>query len=203
MEKVKVLIVEDEPAIAKFISSTLEADNYEVVGMAFTPKKAIQELSKKKPDLVLLDINLESQTDGIDIANLINRQYQIPFIYLTSHTSKDILNRAKLTRPIGFIVKPYTEKDILTTLEIALFNYKLEKPSELSLEMINAEASSPLTDREWDILRGLYEGKGNQELAEENYVSINTVKTHVRNLLSKLNVKSRTALVAKVRKITS
>lgn len=202
MSRLKVLIVEDEPAIAKYISNTLKNDQYEITALAFSSKRAIQELENNLPDVALLDINLDSSMDGIQIAELINEKHQIPFFFLTSYTNKEIINRAKHTRPLGYIVKPFSEKEILTTLEIALFNYhQPNKPKPLLIESINKKAYSPITEREFVVLKELYAGKGNQQIAQDNFVSINTVKTHLRNLFSKMNVRSRTELIAEIRKL--
>lgn len=204
MTKYKILIVEDEPAIAKYISNTLQSDRYEVTALAFSSKRALQELNSNPPDLVLLDINLESELDGIQIGDIINKQFHIPFLFLTSYSDQATVDRAKHTRPLGYLVKPFSEKDILTTLEIALFNFSHQKTTPtLSLELINGNIVNPITTREFDILKGVYEGKGNQQLADDNFVSINTIKTHVRNLFSKIDVQSRTELIAQIRKLIS
>lgn len=204
-EMIRILIVEDEPAIAKYTANTLATcENYKVSGIAFSDKKAIQQLNDNKPDLVLLDVNLGCKLNGIDIAEIINRQFKIPFLFLTSHTSDDIVERAKLTRPLGYIVKPFSEMNLLTSLKIALFNFKhTNQQKGLSLKRINDHLLSPVSQREFDILKSIYEGKKNQEVAEMNYVSINTVKTHIRNILSKFNVSRRTELIAELRKIHS
>jgi DNA-binding NarL/FixJ family response regulator len=202
MSKTRILIVEDEPAIAKFIEKTLKNTNYQVSGLAFDDEDAITELEENKPHVVLLDINLGSEMDGIDIANLINQKYQIPFIFITSYHNRQTLERAKPTRPVGYIVKPFTEEDLLTTLEISLFNYSQRfQISDLTLENINAKTDTPLTKREYEILKGIYAGKNNQELAEDQFVSVNTIKTHIRNLYVKMDVTSRWALLVKLREM--
>jgi AmiR/NasT family two-component response regulator len=101
---------------------------------------ALHELSSNTPDIVLLDINLGSNIDGIDIAEIINKRYQIPFIYLTSYADRSTVDRAKHTRPMGYIVKPFDERDLFTTLEIALFNFSQAQPKiELSLDHLNTK----------------------------------------------------------------
>ena len=202
MSEIRVLIVEDEPAIAKFISYALEEKRYIVSGIAFDPESALEELSFNKPDIVLLDINLESDQDGIDLAMIINKQYQLPFIFLTSYANTHTIERAKLTRPMGYILKPFTEDDLFATLEIALYNYSQRLlPPELSLDRLNDKLFSPLTEREFDVLKGIYDGKNNQELSELLFVSTNTIKTHIKNLYSKVSVGSRWELLIVLREL--
>ncbi len=201
LDTINILVVEDEPAIAMYISNTLKSDSrYNVTARAFNSKKAIQELNDNKPDLVLLDVNLGCELDGIQIAEIINKQFNIPFLFLTSYTTDDVVERAKHTRPLGYMVKPFSEQDLLTTLKIALFNFKHQsRNKEISLDIINEKIQTPITQREFEILQSLYEGKKNIEIAADNYVSINTVKTHIRNIMSKFVVSHRTELIAKIR----
>ena len=202
MSEIKVLVVEDEPAIAKFIENTLNGIKYQVSALAFDDEDALNELEKNKPDIVLLDVNLESDRDGIDIAAIINKKYQVPFIYLTSYSDTRTLERAKLTRPMGYIVKPFTEEDLLTTLEISLYNYSQRfYISDLTFENINAKLPEALTQREYAVLIGIYNGLNNQQLADENFVSVNTIKTHIRNLYTKVEVSSRWELMIKLREL--
>src|SRR3954464_1158463 len=113
MEKYKVLIVEDELIIAEDIKDILEHASYEVIGMAASGKEAIQLVSEVMPDILLIDISIKGNMDGIQLANTIREQFNLPFIYITSYTNKSILERAKLTKPYGYIVKPYKEQDVL------------------------------------------------------------------------------------------
>lgn len=137
MNEIRVLIVEDEPIIAKDLSFTLEDLGYKVNGIAHDKKDAYAMLEASEIDFVLLDINLENEKDGIAIAKHINEIYQLPFIYLTSYSDNETIAHAKPTLPMGYLVKPINEKDLKTTLEIALSNY-----NELSYHK-KKETSSP------------------------------------------------------------
>jgi len=119
--KPKIVIVEDEPIIASDIEMTLEEIGYEVVGIEEDAESALKSIKKNTPDLVLLDINLEGDIDGIMLAKDINTQFGIPFVFLTSNTDNLTINRVKRTKPAGFIVKPFSEKDLKSSIEIALF----------------------------------------------------------------------------------
>jgi DNA-binding LytR/AlgR family response regulator len=120
----KILIVEDEPIIATDIEMTLEDLGYNVVGVEDNAAEAYAAIGKLQPDLVLLDINLEGDVDGVMLAQDINANFQIPFVYLTSNADNLTINRVKRTKPAGFILKPFNEKDLKSNIEIALFTGK-------------------------------------------------------------------------------
>ncbi len=119
---IKILIVEDEPIIASDIEMTLDELGYVVVGIAEDAEKAIELIQEEEPDLLLLDINLEGDIDGVMLAQDVNRLYQIPFVFLTSNTDYMTINRVKRTKPAGFIVKPFSQEDLISNIEIALYN---------------------------------------------------------------------------------
>jgi DNA-binding response OmpR family regulator len=123
MSKIRVLIVEDEPVIAENISMYLDNNDFEVSAIAYDSAEANEQLKNNTPDAAILDVNLESEEDGIDIAGNINRKYQIPFLFLTSYSDRETLQRAKAVNPSGYIVKPFNEKTLLASLEIAISNH--------------------------------------------------------------------------------
>lgn len=122
-QKVRVFIVEDEPLIAADIEMNLEELGYTVTGQADNAMDAIADIATSKPDIVLLDISIEGDLDGVQVAEKINEKFQIPFIFITSHADKGTIERVKQTKPAGFIVKPFDEGDLRSNIEIALFRY--------------------------------------------------------------------------------
>ncbi len=120
--KSKILIVEDEPIIASDIEMTLEDLGYEITSIEDNAEDALKSITEDKPDLVLLDINLEGDIDGVMLAQDINEQHKIPFVYLTSNADKLTINRVKRTNPAGFVLKPFNEKDLQSNIEIALYS---------------------------------------------------------------------------------
>jgi DNA-binding NarL/FixJ family response regulator len=202
MSKIKILIVEDEPLIAEDIKEILLQVNYDVVGIAFTKEQAFEILKNSQPDFALLDINLGNNTDGILIAERINQQYHIPFLYLTSYSTKIILDKVRHTFPMGYIVKPFDEADLFTGIEIALSNFQgRKKTNNLSIELINKNLPNKLTNKEYDILIEMYNGLTNKEISEKHFVSLNTIKTHVQKIYEKLDVHTRAIAIVKVREI--
>ncbi len=118
------MIVEDEIIVAKDIQHILKKLGYEAFDPFANGKKALDSIEKLNPDLILLDINLKSsEIDGIQVAEQIYQNYQIPFIFLTAFSDKSTLERAKLTEPYGYIIKPFEEDDIRTAIEIAHYKY--------------------------------------------------------------------------------
>ena len=202
MAQIRILIVEDEAIIAKSIAAMLEGIDYTVAGIAYDSDTALQALRRQPPDLALLDINLNSALDGIQLAEHIRELYELPVIFLTSHASEAVVERAKQTLPMGYIVKPFDERDLFAAIEIALYNYaRFVHPIQLNLDGLNKKLLSPLTPREFEILRDIYEGKTNQQLTQRHFISINTVKTHIKHLFDKLQVRSRAEAIIALRQI--
>jgi DNA-binding NarL/FixJ family response regulator len=199
---VKILIVEDEPLIAEGIALHLKNSNFTVSAIAYDADEALQVLQTKTLDIAILDINLDSEKDGIELAEYINKSYPMPFIYLTSYSDKAIMDRAKATSPAGFIVKPFNKNTLLATLEIAMSNFVQQSNNhvpQLSLVKINKNLTDPISDREFEILQLLYDGKTNQEICDLLFIAMNTVKRHVTNSYFKLDVKSRTEAITLIR----
>ena len=109
MHKVQVLIVEDEAIVSMDLRYRLEALGYTVTAEAKSGEEAVESASSLQPDLVLMDIGLSGEIDGIDAAAQIRDQFDVPVVYLTDHADVATLKRAKLTEPFGYIVKPYLE----------------------------------------------------------------------------------------------
>lgn len=204
MIEIRVLIVEDEPITADDIADCLKGDDYQVSGIAYDYEDAMYELQNNCPDIVLLDIHLNHQADGIRIAEYINKHLAIPFVFLTAYSDKSTLEKVKQTGPMGYIVKPFVNANIIATLEIALYNfYQLNKTKKNQLDLIglNKKLPNPLSEREFEVLMCIYDGKTNQQITEVLFISINTVKTHINNLYLKLDVTSRSQAMAKMREI--
>jgi len=204
MEAIRVLIVEDEPLIAENIAMYLNNHDFTVSGIAYDDEEAFTELKGNPPDAVLLDVNLESPKNGIDIAEYINSNNRIPFVFLTSYSDKTIVDRAKKTNPAGYIVKPFNEQTLYTTLEIALTNFATKANQhvpKLSLTRINQSLPSPLSDREFEVIELIYDGKTNQQICDLLFIAMNTVKRHVTNAYFKLDVNSRSSAISLLREL--
>ncbi|WP_395058837.1 response regulator transcription factor [Flavobacterium sp.] len=123
----KILVVEDESLIALDIKKILEREGYEVITNIKTVETAIEAIEEHNPILVLIDINLNQLTDGIDLGNYLLVKDTIPYIYITSYSNKMTLDRAQETRPHGYIVKPFRPDSIIASVSVVLNNYKYKK----------------------------------------------------------------------------
>lgn len=136
MAKKKILVVEDESIVSKDIQQCLEKLGYNVIGAAATGERAIELIDKKSPDLVLMDIMLKGDMTGIETAETIKEIYSIPVIYLTAYADRNTLNKAKVTEPYGYILKPFQEIDLHTSIEMALYKHEKEKEKMREREML-------------------------------------------------------------------
>ncbi len=134
MPNAKLLIVEDEEIVAFDIESTLKGLGYAVPAIVSSGEDAIAYAAKIQPDLVLMDIMLKGSMDGIEAANEIRSHFKIPVVYLTAHADLSTLERAKITEPFGYLLKPFEEKELQTVIEIALSRHQAEEKMREALE---------------------------------------------------------------------
>ena len=197
--EISILIIEDEVIIAQDIASKVRKLGYHVAGIKSSSEKAIDFLSFHTPDLVLCDIRIKGAKDGIEVANIIREKKKIPFIYLTSMSDRATLDRAKKTLPYGYIVKPFNDRDLLSAIEMALYKHSMELEAlAITKEKIDGISLSPLTDKEYEFLIDVTKGLSNNQLAEKHFISVNTVKYHMRNLVTKLEVSNRADAMHKI-----
>lgn len=127
MSKNNILVVEDESIVSKDIQQSLKKLGYNIVGAASTGEKAIEIANETKPDLVLMDIMLKGDMSGIETAEKIKETLSIPVIYLTAYADENTLAKAKVTGPYGYIIKPFKEIDLHTSIEMALYKHGKEQ----------------------------------------------------------------------------
>jgi hypothetical protein len=127
MSKVKILVAEDEKIIAFDLKTSLEKLGYEVIDVLSSGEEVIEKLPLLRVDLILMDIKLKGEFDGIKTAYLIKQNYEIPVVYLTSYADKFTLKRIQMTQPFGYLLKPFKESELNSVIEIALHNFRSEK----------------------------------------------------------------------------
>lgn len=127
MSKINVLVVEDESIVSKDIQHSLKKLGYNVVGASATGEHAITLAKTEHPDIVLMDIMLKGDMNGIEAAEQIKKQLLIPVIFLTAYADESTLERAKITEPHGYILKPFKEIDLHTTIEMAIYKHGKEQ----------------------------------------------------------------------------
>ncbi|QJW95804.1 hybrid sensor histidine kinase/response regulator [Frigoriglobus tundricola] len=121
-----ILVVEDERVIARCIAAQLAEMGYAVAGSAATGEEAVRLALELRPDLVLMDINLGAGIDGVEAATRIRKQVDVPVVYLTANSDRATIQRAKLTDPFGYVLKPYEDGDLRTAVEIGLYRHSIE-----------------------------------------------------------------------------
>ncbi len=183
MGKKNILVVDDEVVVSMEIKKLLQGWGYKVSGTVGSGEEALQKIEEAVPDLILMDINLRGDIDGIETSKIIKDKYKIPIIYLTAYIDYNILKRVEKTNPYGYILKPFNESELYAVIKIALYNSKAEKELELQyliqsvLNTILGISLEPITlteqmDRILDTIITLpwlkLESKGSIFLVEEN-----------------------------------
>jgi PAS domain S-box-containing protein len=127
MQNMKVLIVEDELVTVELIRDVLSGHGYNIVGSAAEGKEALELIERGKPDIILMDIKIKGDMDGIDLARIVEERFSVPVIYLTAFADKMTVERAKMTESYGYLIKPFGEMELLTNIEIALHKHQLDR----------------------------------------------------------------------------
>jgi len=207
----KILVVEDERIIAMDIAANLRDCGYDVVGTAASTAEALQVIKQTAPDLVIMDIVLDGESDGIDAADKIWREHSIPVIYLTAYTTNSMLDRAKLTNPFGYLVKPFKTEELHASIQMALHRVKseavqpetggllqtlktLQTAEGNSASTAQANRIGALSPRERQVLELFLRGYGTGTIASRLTVSAQTVRNHLKNACRKFEVHSQIEL---------
>lgn len=120
MAKKKILLVEDDDIIAKVTDWRLKILGYGVCGRAVTGAETMKMMAKKRPDLVLMNIDIKGDIDGIETAQMVKKDFDVPVVFVTANTESPTLERVKETRPDGFVIKPFEYDDLRVAIELAL-----------------------------------------------------------------------------------
>jgi two-component system, cell cycle sensor histidine kinase and response regulator CckA len=142
MSKAKILIVEDEAIVAEDLSQKLERLGYSIVGVTGQGPEAVELAREQRPELVLMDIRLRGEMNGVEAAEAIHHDSSVPVIYLTAHSDPATLERAKLTEPFGYILKPFDERQLETHIEMALYRHQAEQKVHQQREWLDVTLRS-------------------------------------------------------------
>jgi PAS domain S-box-containing protein len=123
----RVLIIEDEFIVAESIRTKLEELDYRPLEVALSGEEGVEKAGEERPDIVLMDIHLRGEIDGIEAARRIRERFDIPVVYLTAFTDRETLQRAKLTQPYGYVIKPFETRELHTIIEMALYKHEAEQ----------------------------------------------------------------------------
>ena len=142
MEKAKILIVEDEAIIAMELESQLQSLGYTVTSIVDTGEKAIEKAEVDNPDIILMDIRIKGEMNGIDTAETIRSQFGIPVIFSTAYLDEERIERARISMPFGYVLKPIQERDLKVTVEMALYVSKVDAVRRRNEEWFSATLKS-------------------------------------------------------------
>lgn len=138
----RILVVEDDHIVALEIQDGLQSLGYTVVGQTSTGEDAIEKTAEMQPDLVLMDIGLKGAMDGVEAAAEIGARFDVPVVYLTAYADEETLQRAKITEPYGYIIKPFRHRELHTAIDIALYKHKMERKLKESEQWLNTTLRS-------------------------------------------------------------
>ena len=185
----RILIVEDEFPIALDIKRRLEKLGHHVLDIAPNFDKGLALFNKENPDIILLDINLNQDKDGIDLGIKIKSVWpKAIIIFITSYSNNEVFERAvNLVEPSGYLVKPIRDNELYRTIQMTLVGTEEIKTMPNYI--------GELSKREFEILKYVAMGLTDEEIGEKTFISINTVRTHLRRAYAKLLVKNKVEAV--------
>ncbi|TRZ91213.1 MAG: response regulator [Methanosarcinales archaeon] len=172
----KIMIVEDESIIAEDIRMSLINNGYVVSSVVSMGETAIEKVKDERPDLILMDIMLAGKMDGIQTAGMIQTTFNIPVIYLTAYCDDKIIERAKITSPFGYLVKPFKDRELYIAIEMSLYKHKLETELKESKEFYEG------------ILEGIVTGVWVSDIKDEIIYSNNGMKAIFPELITGVKV---------------
>lgn len=201
----RILVIEDDPLVGASIRVALKKLGFNVVALASSFLEASDKILMPDIDLAFVDINLHGKFEGLELARIIHQKAKYPYIFLTAYADRKILEEAKKLEPAGYIVKPFDENDLLANIEIALYNFAQKQKAlnpRIDWETLNSRLDEPLSNREVEVMNAVFEGRTNQQIAKDLFLSLATIKSHLVRIYAKLDVKSRTAALAKLRELS-
>lgn len=201
MKHLKILVVEDDPLIADDIAESLHEFGHSVCAVAYTGDEAIALAGRMAPDLTILDIQLGKGKDGVEVGAWLRRHAAIPIIYLTAYADERTLKRVMKNHPDQYLIKPFNPQQLKVAVEVAVSNYYSQTNNlhrQQKVIRFASQLANPLSERETDVLKCLAEGLNNHQIAEQLFISDNTVKTHLKNLFVKCGVQSRSELLSRL-----
>lgn len=190
----RILLIEDEFIIAKDIKIVLEKNEYAKVSLAKRKEDVLRLFRKQDFDLIISDVNLNLEVDGIEIVSELIKIKSVPVVYLTAYSDEEIISRAEKTSPFAYLLKPYNEQQLKITINLAVLNYsKMLKNIDIDEE--KTKLLNLLTRREKEVLVVLSSGKISKEVAEVLNISVLTVEKHKQNIKAKLKLRTTVEMI--------
>lgn len=194
MSKLNILLIEDEAIIAKDIKVTLEQNDFAQVEVALKPEQAKEKFSATTFDLIISDVNLNADIDGIDLVKELCSVKKLPIVYLSAYADEATIKKAEQSLPYAYLLKPYNTNQLKMTVNLAILNAK-EEHEWIEYDKKNVDLLKTLTKREQEILFVLASGKLSKETGDLLNIATSTVEKHKQNIKEKLNLKTIGELV--------
>lgn len=185
-----VFIVEDELLVAEHLRFLLQTEGYLIVGAASSGKEALDLFKIKQADIVLCDVNIRGGMTGIEVMEHLRLEYDFAMIYITAFSDQNTINQCVNTGPEAYLVKPFTDKQLLATITMAWISYQKRKP------VVQKTLNNLLSNREKEIVLLLAKGYTSRGIGEALFISELTVQTHRKNILQKLNFNNTQELIS-------
>lgn len=187
MSKLKILLIEDEAIIAKDIKMNLEQKDYAEVSVALNPPIAREIYESEEIDLIISDINLNADIDGVELVQELNLIKKVPVVYLSAYADEKTIQNAERSTPYAYLLKPFNASQLKLTINLAILNTRQEN-ALIKYDKKNVELLNSLTKREQEILFVLASGKLSKETGEMLNIATSTVEKHKQNIKEKLNL---------------
>ncbi len=195
----QILIADDDYATAQVIQIYLENLGFKVPAIAHNSVEVLEKTRELNPNLVLMDIQLGKGLDGIDVAEVIINQLNIPVIYVSAYHDEKTLERAQLTKPAGFINKPVRDSDLKTAMCLALDKSEQNAPRKMVPQLEQAlNQVYNLTPAESRVVSKLLDNPNIESAADALHISISTLRTHLRHIYRKTDTNRQSALFHKI-----
>jgi DNA-binding NarL/FixJ family response regulator len=189
-ENPTILIVEDELITAVSIEELLQEEDYTVIGIARDASAALRLCSQQKepPGVVICDVNIKGSVQGVELAKQLKQSYECEIVFLTAYSDAPTVNAALHTNPVMYVVKPYTDIQLLVAVQMAFHRIYVKEKTTLPVRI-------ELTEREREIALLVAQGMSSKQVAIKLSISIETVKTHRRRMLQKNSISNFAQLV--------
>jgi DNA-binding NarL/FixJ family response regulator len=189
----KILIVEDEIITGESIAELLRQEDYQVVGICARAAQALDVCEETRPQVVICDIHLRGSINGLELARQIQRLYQCEIVFLTAYTDAQTIEQAAALNPVMFVVKPYTDMQLLVGVQMAFHRLfrktKVPKPDRIQL-----------SDREMEVVEFVAQGLSSKQVAQRMGISEETVKTHRKRMLQRNGISNFPQLIYMLQK---
>jgi DNA-binding NarL/FixJ family response regulator len=198
----RVLIIEDETLIAEDIKMQVEKIGVACVGICDNKADAVELAKSLRPDFALVDINLNNNFLGIEIAKELRFNHGIQIIFITSYSNDSFIEEAEKINPVDYLVKPFLPKQLEVSIKRISLRNNNDNYAAIDINVFNEKLPVALTNSEFAVWKELSMGKSNKEISETLFISENTVKTHLKSLFIKLECSQRSKAVQIFFKLT-